>query len=59
MENGEEEIKFIEGSETKVSYKGSINPIVDRFLSGLASGMTYVGAREIKDIVGKVDFILK
>ena len=51
------EIVSIEGIKTLIPYKGPIEKIVNKFVSGLASGMTYVGAREIWDIVGKADFI--
>ena len=47
----------VEGEETLAKYKGPIEPIIRKFLGGLASGMTYIGAKEIKNIVGKADFI--
>lgn len=47
----------VEGEKTLVKYKGSILPIVKKYLGGLASGMTYVGAKNIEEIKGKVDFI--
>ncbi|GIU68632.1 MAG: guanosine monophosphate reductase [Candidatus Pacearchaeota archaeon] len=53
------EVKFVEGKKIMVPYKGPIKPIIEKYLAGLASGMTYVGAKEMKDIIGKVDFILK
>ncbi len=56
---GEENKKIIsvEGEETLIPYKGSITPIIEKYLGGLASGMTYIGANEMKKIVGKADFI--
>ncbi|VVB82247.1 Inosine-5'-monophosphate dehydrogenase [uncultured archaeon] len=47
----------VEGEQTLLSYKGSINPIVENFLGGLASGMTYTGAKNMKELIGKVEFI--
>ena len=56
--NGEsKEVVSIEGVKTLTPYVGSIEPIVKKFIGGLASGMTYIGAREMKNIVGKADFI--
>ncbi len=53
----EKKIVSIEGVKTLVPYVGSTESVVNRFVGGLASGMTYVGAREMKNIVGKADFI--
>jgi IMP dehydrogenase len=47
----------VEGEETIIHYKGEIKPIIQKILGGLASGMTYMGASEMKNIVGKADFI--
>jgi len=57
--HGEENKKIIsvEGEKTLVKYKGPIKPIIDAYLGGLASGMTYMGAKEMKNIIGKADFI--
>ena len=46
-----------EGEQTLIPYKGPIAPIIEKYLGGLASGMTYIGADEMKDIIGKADFI--
>ena len=54
---GGKEILNIEGEKTIIEYKGPIEPIIKKFLSALSSGMTYVGAREMKNLVGKADFI--
>ena len=53
----DKEIISIEGEKTIIPYKGPIEPVVKRFLGGLASGMTYIGAKEMKNIIGKADFI--
>lgn len=47
----------VEGVKTLVPYRGPIEPIVEKFKGGLASGMTYMGADKILGIVGKADFI--
>jgi len=47
----------IEGEKTIVPYKGPIKPIIEKLLGGFASGMTYMGAKEMKNIIGKADFI--
>jgi IMP dehydrogenase len=52
-----EEVVHVEGEMTMVEYKGSVIPIVNKLIGGLASGMTYVGADNIEKIKGKVDFI--
>ncbi len=56
--NGEEKsLVSIEGVKTLISYAGSTERIVKKFIGGLASGMTYIGAREMKNLIGKADFI--
>ncbi|PKM91353.1 guanosine monophosphate reductase [Candidatus Falkowbacteria bacterium HGW-Falkowbacteria-1] len=52
-----EEVVHVEGEMTLVEYKGSVVPIVNKLLGGLASGMTYMGADGIEKIKGKADFI--
>jgi len=47
----------IEGEKIIVAYKGPVELVIKRFIGGLASGMTYIGAKEMKNIVGKADFI--
>lgn len=53
----ESEIISVEGEKTIVECKGPIKNIVNKYLGGLASGMTYVGAKNIDEIKGRVDFI--
>jgi IMP dehydrogenase len=47
----------VEGESTLVVSRGSIKKIIHRYLGGLASGMTYVGAKNIESLRGKADFI--
>jgi IMP dehydrogenase len=51
------EIVSIEGEETRVPYRGPVRPILRKFLGGLASGMTFHGAKSIDDLCGKGDFV--
>ncbi|HKL23545.1 MAG TPA: guanosine monophosphate reductase [Candidatus Nanoarchaeia archaeon] len=51
------EIISVEGEKTFIPYKGPIEPIVKKFLGGLTSGMTYIGAKNMENFIGKVDFI--
>ena len=52
-----EEIINVEGEVTEVEFKGPIEPIVKKYLGGLASGMTYMGVDTIDKLSGKSDFI--
>ena len=52
-----DEVVHVEGEMTKIPHKGSIVPIVNTLLGGLASGMTYIGAKDIESLKGKADFI--
>jgi IMP dehydrogenase len=47
----------VEGEMTLATYQGSIAPIINKFLGGLASGMTYTGSKLIDNLRGKADFI--
>jgi IMP dehydrogenase len=53
----EDEIISVEGEKTKIECKGPVSEIVKKYLGGLASGMTYVGADELSKLKGKADFI--
>ena len=57
--NGDEDTTpiSVEGEQTYLKYKGSIHSIIPNLLGGLASGMTYMGAKEMKSLIGKADFI--
>ena len=51
------EVISVEGERTLVPYRGSVVPIIKKFLGGVASGMTYIGAKDMDSFIGKVDFI--
>ena len=57
LKNENHEIINIEGEKTLIPYKGPIKPIVEKFLGGLSSGMTYVGAKDMENFIGKSDFV--
>jgi GMP reductase len=39
-----------EGKVVEIPYKGSIENVIQEILGGIRSAMTYIGARELKDI---------
>lgn len=47
----------VEGEKTFVPYRGKIEPVIKKYLGALASGMTYIGAKNMKSLVGKADFM--
>ena len=47
----------VEGEMMLAPYQGPISPIINKFLGGLASGMTYTGSKNIDSLRGKADFI--
>lgn len=53
-----EEDVHVEGEATMVPVKGPLVRVINKFLGGLASGMTYVGADRIDSLRGKADFTL-
>lgn len=57
LDGKKDEVISVEGETTIVESKGPVELIIKKFLGGLASGMTYVGARNIEQIRGKADFI--
>lgn len=52
------EAAFIEGREIKIERRGSVEKVINKFLEGLASGMTYCGKNKLKDFIGKAEFVL-
>jgi len=57
LDGEEREIISVEGEKTLIPYKGPISPIIKKYLGALASGMTYIGAKNMAGLVGKADFI--
>jgi IMP dehydrogenase len=46
-----------EGVEGRVAYKGPLGGLTDQLVGGLKSGMGYVGARTVKDLAEKGQFL--
>lgn len=57
LNNEKNGIISVEGEKMIVPYKGPIKPVIKKFLGSLASGMTYIGAKKMINIIGKADFI--
>jgi IMP dehydrogenase len=54
----EGERKFVpEGVEGRVTYKGKLADVIYQLIGGLRSGMGYCGARDIKELREKAEFI--
>lgn len=49
--------KQIEGVESFVKYKGSLNDVVEGILAGVRSGLSYAGAKNIPELWEKAEFI--
>ncbi len=49
--------KQIEGVESLVPYKGKLEDVVERLTSGVRSGLSYAGARNIPELWEKAEFI--
>lgn len=52
-----EDPEYIEGAETMVSYKGSAADVVERYLAGLRSSMSYMDARTLDAYRRNVSFL--
>ena len=54
----EEYTKFVpEGVEGIVSYKGPVSEVIYQLLGGLKAGLGYIGARNLKELRKKAEFI--
>lgn len=49
--------KNIEGVNKIIKYKGAVKPILNHIIDGLQSGMSYVGARNLKELKTNGEFI--
>lgn len=52
-----EAVRNIEGEETLVPYKGSVNRVVEGLLDGIRSGFSYGGASTIEELQDGIEFI--
>ena len=48
---------FVEGEQILLPYKGTIKEIIEQYIGGISSGMTYLGAKEMENAIGKADFV--
>lgn len=48
---------FIEGVATLVDYKGSVSEVIKSIVKGLKSGISYCGAKDIKEMQKNAEFI--
>jgi len=54
---GRDDPQYIEGSETMVPYKGHVADVMERYLAGLRSSMSYMDARTLDDYRRNVTFL--
>lgn len=50
-------VSVVEGESTLVPYKGSLQTTMSTFLDGIRSGLSYSGARNIRELRGKSSFV--
>lgn len=50
-------IRHVEGVESLVKYKGPVRKIIEDLLAGIRSGLSYSGAKNIKELQQKAQFI--
>jgi len=48
---------FVEGVSKLVDYKGSVEGVIDSIVKGIKSGISYAGARNIKEMQDNAEFI--
>jgi IMP dehydrogenase len=48
-ENTGEQPDYVEGSETLVPYRGSVEKVINRFAAGLRSSMSYMNSRDLTE----------
>jgi IMP dehydrogenase/GMP reductase len=54
---GREDPEYVEGSETMIPYKGAVSDVVQRYLAGLRSSMSYMSSRTLTEYRQRVDFV--
>ncbi len=57
QEAGREDPEYVEGSETMVPYKGRVADVIQRYLGGLRSSMSYMDARTLEEYRRNVSFL--
>jgi IMP dehydrogenase len=54
---GREDPEYVEGSETMIPYKGAVADVVQRYMAGLRSSMSYMNSRTLAEYRQRVDFV--
>jgi IMP dehydrogenase/GMP reductase len=49
--------QYVEGAETLVPYKGRTEEVLQRYLAGLRSSMSYLNARTLADFRHNASFV--
>jgi len=57
INNDSNYLKHIEGVSGSVLYKGSLTELIEKLKAGITSGLSYSGARDIKELQVKAKFI--
>jgi len=57
VKNTADQWSRVEGVEALVAYQGPLAPIIERYLGGLRSGMSYGGARNLAELQKNARFI--
>lgn len=55
---GRDDPYYVEGAETMVPYKGGVAQVVQRYLAGLRSSMSYCDARSLADFRANARFVM-
>lgn len=55
---GKESPEYVEGAETLVHYKGTVTDVIQRYVAGLRSSMSYMDARNLAEYRTNTRFLL-
>ena len=55
---GRDDPLYVEGAETLVPYKGKVSDVIERYLAGLRSSMSYMDARTLEEYRANVSVML-
>jgi IMP dehydrogenase len=58
QERGRGDPEYVEGAETLVPYKGAVGIVLQRYLAGLRSSMSYMNARTLAEYRSQAAFVL-
>jgi IMP dehydrogenase len=57
-EHGNHDPEYVEGAETIVPYKGGVADVLDRYLAGIRSSMSYLNAKNLTEYRGHASFLI-